>query len=254
MKTLKTIAVSVAAGIAVAAAGYAAGRFFAPRKVIAAPSVETVRTVTAASDAETKLALAKALSELEALRAEKAVLEGRLADLQAAAQTPQAEPPRRQTRAERMEELKRTDPKRYEEMQARRQEFRQRMADALNQRDDFLGAIDLSLLTPEQQETHRRFTEAVAQQRALMEQMEAAAESGQPPSEETRELIRSTFDTVRELQTAERDALLDAVALSMGLQTEEEAAIFRETVNAVYDSTGMMPSVRMGPPPPPEGR
>ena len=144
-------------------------------------------------------------------------------------------------------------------MQARRQEFRTRMAEALATRDDFLGSIDLSLLTEEQQETHRRFTEALAAQQEAMARMDAAMESGVEPTEEERQQMREAFRNVRNLQNAERDALLGAVATSMGLQAGEEADSFVEVVKSVYDSTGMMPAVRMGPggggnPPPPPGR
>ena len=133
-----------------------------------------------------------------------------------------------------MEELKRTDPKRYEEMQARRQEFRTRMAEALATRDDFLGSIDLSLLTEEQRETHRRFTEALAAQQEAMARMDAAMESGVEPTEEERQQMREAFRNVRDLQNAERDALLGAVATSMGLQAGEEADSFVEVVKSVY--------------------
>lgn len=259
MKTLPKIGIGFVAAAALVAAGYGAGRFFAPNEIVAAPtagaSAPTVRLAGGGADA---LALAKALSEVEALRAEKTALQEQLAALQAEEAQPQAEEaqPRRLSRRERMEELKRTDPKRYEEMQARQQEFRQRMAEALAQRDDFLGNIDLSLLTPEQQETHRRFTEALAAQRQLMARMEAAANEGTELSEEERRQVGETFRAVRELQDAERDALLGAVAVSMGLQDGEEADSFVEVVRSVYDATGMMPPVRMGPPAgqPPPGR
>ena len=258
MKRVYTgLAVAVGA-VALVAAGYGAGRFFAPGKVVAAPTVETVRTIRVEGDGEQALALSKALSEAEALRAERDALRAQLAEAQAQPEAAEAteEAPRRLSPRERMEELKRTDPKRYEEMQARQQEFRQRMAEALAQRDDFLGNIDLSLLTPEQQETHRRFTEALAAQRQLMARMEAAANEGAELSEEERRQVGETFRAVRELQDAERDALLGAVAVSMGLQDGEEADSFVEVVRSVYDATGMMPPVRMGPPAgqPPPGR
>ena len=260
MKRVYTGSAVAVGAVALVAAGYGAGWFFAPGKVVAAPTVETVRTIRVEGDGEQALALSKALSEAEALRAERDALRAQLAEAQAqpeAAETAE-EAPRRLSARERMEELKRTDPKRYEEMQARRQEFRTRMAEALATRDDFLGSIDLSLLTEEQRETHRRFTEALAAQQEAMARMDAAMESGVEPTEEERQQMREAFRNVRDLQNAERDALLGAVATSMGLQAGEEADSFVEVVKSVYDSTGMMPAVRMGPggggnPPPPPG-
>ncbi len=260
MKTLlKPLAALLAAAI-LAGGGYALGRFFAPRTYTAATVTETVYAGTGADAAERALLR----SERDALRAENAALQERLDALlaeqaqAAAAPAPQAAPARRMSRRERLEQLKREDPERYAEMEKRRREFQENMRQALDRRDDFLGAIDLSLLTPEQQEMHAQFVDALAAQQAAIDALNARMEAGEAPTEEERRAMREAMRQVRGLQDAERDALLSAVAVSMGLSEGEETEAFIGVVKEVYDSTGMMPPLRMGPPgggqpPPPPG-
>ena len=261
MKTLlKPLAALLLAAL-LAGGGYALGRFFAPRTYTATPTHDTVVYSTCAPDAADRALLR---SERDALRAEKAALQERLDALlaeqaqAAAAPAPQAAPARRMSRRERLEQLKREDPERYAEMEKRRREFQENMRQALDRRDDFLGAIDLSLLTPEQQEMHARFVDALAAQQAAIDTLNARAEAGEAPTEEARRAMREAMRQVRGLQGAERDALLSAVAVSMGLSEGEETEAFIGVVKEVYDSTGMMPPLRMGPPgggqpPPPPG-
>lgn len=261
MKTLlKPLAALLLAAL-LAGGGYALGRFFAPRTYTATPTHDTVVYSTCAPDAADRALLR---SERDALRAEKAALQERLDALlaeqaqAAAAPAPQAAPARRMSRRERLEQLKREDPERYAEMEKRRREFQENMRQALDRRDDFLGAIDLSLLTPEQQEMHARFVDALAAQQAAIDTLNARAEAGEAPTEEERRAMREAMRQVRGLQGAERDALLSAVAVSMGLSEGEETEAFIGVVKEVYDSTGMMPPLRMGPPgggqpPPPPG-
>ena len=252
MKPLHALALVPVAAAALVAAGYAAGRLTAPSEVIAAPLGETYRALRAeASPADAK-ALADALAAVEALRAERDGLQGQIAALgprDAAPGQPEQSPPRK-TRREAMEEIRRADPERYERIQTRQREFRERMAEALTQRDAFLGSINPDFLTPEQQETHRRFTEALAAQQEALARIQELEANGGEVSEADRRAVGEAFRAVRELEDAERDALLGAVATSMGLRAGEEADSFVEVVRSIYDSTGTMPAVRMGPPPP----
>ena len=262
MKTLlKPLAALLLAAL-LAGGGYALGRFFAPRTYTATPTQETVVYSTCAPDAADRALLR---SERDALRAEKAALQERL-DALLAEQAQAAEAPAQQAEArprpmgprERLEQLKQEDPERYAEMEKRRQEARENIRQALDRRDSFLGAIDLSLLTPEQQEMHARFVDALAAQQAAIDTLNARAEAGEAPTEEERRAMREAMRQVRGLQDAERDALLSAVAVSMGLEGGEETEAFIGVVKEVYDSTGMMPPLRMGPPgggqpPPPPG-
>ena len=253
MKKPSLIVVAVVVAALLAGGGYATGRLLAPRTYTA--EIVT-KTVYEASDAPADLGPLQA--ENAALKTQLDNLKDELAKLQAAAEAPAPEsaaeePPRRMTRQERMEQLKRENPERYAEMERRRQEeaFQTR-------REDFFANLDLELLTPTQQEMHFQYTEALAQQQAAIDRMRELAESGEEPTEEDRAAIRDSFRLVRGLQGAERDALLSAVATSMGLQAGEETETFVGVIKEVYDFTGMMPPAPMAPagrannqPPPP---
>ncbi len=248
MKTSFVLIAALVLAVALAGGGYAAGRFFAPRTYTAAVTERTVY----ADDGDD--------ADLAALQAENAALKARLEGLgkelaalraQAEAEPEPApaaeEPPRRMTRQERMEQLKRENPERYAEMERRRQEFQANMEAFQLRREDFFANLDLGLMTPEQQEMHFQYTEALAQQQAAIDRMRALAESGEEATAEDRAAIRESFRLVRGLQGAERDALLSAVAVSMGLQSGEETEAFVNVVKEVYDFTGMMPPAPMAP-------
>lgn len=238
MEKPSLIVVAVLLAALLAGGGYATGRLLAPRSYTA----ETVtKTVYQGDGAPADLAPLQA--ENAALKTQLDNLRAELAKLQAAAEAPAPEPaaeepPRRMTRQERMEQLKRENPERYAEMERRRQEFQTR-------RDDFFANIDLELLTPTQQEMHFQYTEALAKQQAAIDRMRALAESGEEATEEDRAAIRESFRLVRGLQGAERDALLSAVATSMGLQAGEETEAFVGVIKEVYDFTGSMPPAQM---------
>lgn len=257
MKKSYLIGFAVVLAVLLAGGGYAIGRFLTPRTYTA----ETVtKTVYEASDAPADLGPLQA--ENAALKTQLDNLKDELAKLQAAAEAPAPEsaaeePPRRMTRQERMEQLKRENPERYAEMERRRQD-QANMEAFQTRREDFFANLDLELLTPEQQEMHFQYTEALAQQQAAIDRMRELAESGEEPTDEDRAAIRDSFRLVRGLQGAERDALLSAVATSMGLQAGEETETFVGVIKEVYDFTGMMPPAPMAPagrannqPPPP---
>ncbi len=247
-------------------AGFAAGFFTAPRTTVAPVPTATVKTKTVVRENTSALTLVK--SELEALKAERETLRQQLAELSAAADKPKAEvveaapqpqEERRLSPRERMEELKKNDPERYAQMQEQRAQWQQRMEEARVARDDFLGSIDLTLMTEEQQETHHRYMEALAQQEALQARMREKMEAGEPPTDEERATMRESFMAMRDLREQERTALLGAVGTSMGLPTEDVEG-FTQLIQEVYDVTsrnGMMRPPRDvgpgpgGPPPPP---
>ena len=258
MKKPSLIVVAVVVAALLAGGGYATGRLLAPHTYTAETVTKTVYQGDGAS-----ADLAPLQAENAALKTQLDNLRAELAKLQAAAEAPAPEPaaeepPRRMTRQERMEQLKRENPERYAEMERRPQEFQANMEAFQTRREDFFANLDLELLTPEQQEMHFQYTEALAQQQAAIDRMRELAESGEEPTEEDRAAIRDSFRLVRGLQGAERDALLSAVATSMGLQPGEETEAFVGVIKEVYDFTGMMPPAPMAPagrannqPPPP---
>lgn len=245
MEKPSLIVVAVLLAALLAGGGYATGRLLAPRTY----TIET-RNKTIYQDNGAPADLAPLQAENAALKTQLDNLRAELAKLQAAAEAPAPEPaaeepPRRMTRQERMEQLKRENPERYAEMERRRQEFQARMEEFQTRRDDFFANIDLELLTPTQQEMHFQYTEALAKQQAAIDRMRALAESGEEATEEDRTAIRESFRLVRGLQGAERDALLSAVATSMGLQAGEETEAFVGVIKEVYDFTGSMPPAQM---------
>ena len=245
MEKPSLIIVAVVLAALFAGGGYFTGRLLAPRSYTAETVTKTVYQGDGASADLAPLQAENAAlkTQLDNLRAELAKLQ---AAAEAAAPEPAAEePPRRMTRQERMEQLKRENPERYAEMERRRQEFQARMEEFQTRRDDFFANIDLELLTPTQQEMHFQYTEALAKQQAAIDRMRALAESGEEATEEDRAAIRESFRLVRGLQGAERDALLSAVATSMGLQAGEETDTFINVIKEVYDFTGSMPPAQM---------
>lgn len=248
MNTTAKVATAGVAVVALMAGSYAAGRFFAPQQVVAeeaAPVAQRLAVVPSNGDA---LALSKALSEVEALKVEKAALQKALADAQAAgeeATKAAVEPPKRLSMRERMEELKKQDPERYRQMEERRAQFQQALQNAREKRDDFLGSVDLALFTPEERLVHEQFTAALAKQAEMEERMRAFFESGEMPSEEQRAEMRETQHTLRDLREAERSALLGAVATSMGL-SESDSADFAQLMTEIYDATSNGMRMRPG--------
>ncbi len=254
------------------AAGYALKNYLHPQPTPEAPAPlePVVETVTITNTADT-LALSRANTQIAELTAERDALRTQLeaarlaakeAEAALAAQpTPAPAEPEEEPRlspAERMERLRQEDPERYAEVQRRREQFHQQMMQARENRDNFLNDVDLSLMTPEQQEVHLAYTEALARQNELAELMRAKFESGEPFTEEERAAMFENRDTVRQLQRQERTALLNAVGTSMGF-TAEESEDFAALIEEVYSATqgnGMRRPPRGGndmPPPPPPG-
>lgn len=243
---------SGAAVILLMAGSFATGRLFVPAPAAAldlqgrAEAAPRAECVTVSADA---LKLAQVLSEVDALKAEKAALQQTLAALEAAQaraeEVKAQEPPPRRSMRERMEELKQRDPDRYRELEERRAQMHQAMQEARERRDDFLGNIDLSLFTPEQRDIHERFTAALAKQAEMEALMHGAMERGEMLSDEQRAAMRETFQRVNQLREEERGALLGAVATSMGL-SETETADFTQLLSEIYEVTGMGARMRPG--------
>lgn len=243
---------------ALAAGGFALGWFSRAlqREALAEPAPaepSAAPLVRSANDSETMLALSRANSEVAALKAEKARLEQALQAKEAAAAAaeaaiaavqPQQEPPRQRSRREVLEEMKEKDPERYQKMVADRARFMQERREAQANQQDFLSSIDLSLLSEQEQLVHAQFMAAVQQQAALMEKQAERFDSGAEPTEEERQEIWETMRTVNELRDVERQALLGAVATSMGL-SESDSADFTQLLTEIYDATS---GGRMRPP------
>lgn len=248
MNTTAKVATAGVAVVALMAGSYAAGRFFAPQQVVSEEAAPVSQPVVAIAGNGDALALSKALSEVEALKVEKAALQKALAEAQAAGEQvakAAVEPPKRLSMRERMEELKKQDPERYRQMEERRAQFQQALQDAREKRDDFLGSVDLALFTPEERLVHEQFTAALAKQAEMEERLRVLFESGEMPTEEQRAEMHEAQHTLRDLREAERSALLGAVATSMGL-SESDSADFAQLMTEIYDATSNGMRMRPG--------
>ncbi len=230
------------------AIGYAAGY------LLSEPIVEVVSTAPESQtilvrDGSDSLALAKAQSEIAALKAELAALrkslEAQPAEAEALPDVVAREEAPKSWR-ERMEEMKQKDPERFQAMEERRKHFQQVMKERQVERANFLDSIDLELLSEEGREVHLAYSNALARQAELSELMQASMEAGERPSKELMDALSEVRQTLRETVSSERVALMDAVATSMGLEGAD-AIDFRKLVDEVYSATSM----RHGPPMPP---
>lgn len=147
----------------------------------------------------------------------------------------------------RMEELKKTDPKRYEEMMARRNEFQQNMQNAFSQRAATLLDRDTSKMSQEELAQYQNMLNLMNTTWKLSEQMTSSDLS----SEERRELwqtMRETTDELRPLLDNERNQRFTELALSSGY-SESEAATFTQYINDTISATSL-PGGRGGGGPP----
>lgn len=242
----------------IAGAAYAIGRVTVTPKVEVIPQATATQTVKV-RDASDATALTKALSEIEALKAENMRLKKSQEERQAAAQSGDAaarpeevvQPPRRMTWRERMEELKEKDPERYAQEVERRENFVKMIEQRRTERLNFLDSIDTSLLSSEAQQVHERFATAIERQGELQNEFMALMESGEPPSEELRNEMHTVMSEIRETREAERVALLNAIGTSMGLDSND-LSDFTELVTEVFNATSnhMRPMPPRNAPPP----
>ncbi len=139
-------------------------------------------------------------------------------------------------RGARLEEIKQTDPKRYEEIQARRQEARQMMQRSIaEQATYFLDRNKAAMDEPERAE-YDRLLGLLDETWRLAEQMQSDV-----PGEDRHTLMRTLHDNMQELtplMETERDRAFYQIGLDFGY-TESEAQEFTDYLNGVIDVTSM---------------
>jgi hypothetical protein len=207
----------------------------------------TVRSTPAASDND---------AELEAYRTENQTLRAQLneqnAPLATGSQT-NLPPGNRMDRGRRgrwqeeeMENLKKTDPKRYQEIETQRTAFRERIKSDTQDKQSFLSSIDVSRWPADMQENHARIV-------ALYDKMaEAIAQSGEGGSVD-REAQRQLFTQWREtgeLLNSEQDMLLRDTAQQLGFSggDADQFVDYIKTIHNVTSPRGFFPGRGMGPP------
>lgn len=187
----------------------------------------------------------------EALRKRVAELEKALAErdaeraLQPTGQPQEAAPDegdgrsRRQSWDTYMERMRTEEPERYAEMQRRREEFRQSMDQRQRERADFLDAVDVAGMSPEQRAQHNQLLETAARANELMAQMMQSGRRQGEEGEALRREIGETMATLGQLYDAERHYLLEATAKAAGY-TGNDVQAFSDHIQNIINNTTMM--------------
>ena len=138
---------------------------------------------------------------------------------------------------ERVEKFKRERPDEFAALQRRRESIRAARKAAAADRQDFLDSIDVSYLTEEQRKTHVAYADALAARQEARERMAAARRTGAAISDEDRAQLQAAERVIREQGEAERAALFEAAARSVGVEGAEDLKRFRETISAIFEVT-----------------
>ena len=138
---------------------------------------------------------------------------------------------------ERLERFRRERPDEFAALQRRRESIRAARQTAADNRQNFLDSIDLSFLTEEQRKTHVAYADALAARRAARERMAAARRTGAAVSDADRAQLEAAERVIREQGEAERAALFEAAARSVGVEGDEDVGRFRETILSIFEAT-----------------
>lgn len=141
-----------------------------------------------------------------------------------------------------IEELKQADPKRYEEIQARRQEARQKTQQSIAEQATYYLDRDTKGMDKDERAEYDRLLGLLDETWRLAEQMQSDV-----PGEDRRTLMRTLRDNMQELtplMETERDRAFYEIGLGFGY-TANEAQEFTDYLNGVIDVTSMS-SLREG--------
>ena len=138
---------------------------------------------------------------------------------------------------ERMEKFKRERPDEFAALQRRRESIRAARKAAADNRQEFLDSIDVTYLTEEQRKTHVAYANALAARQEARERMAAARRTGAAVSDADRAQLQAAERVIREQGEAERAALFEAAARSVGIERAEDVKSFRETILSIFEAT-----------------
>lgn len=159
--------------------------------------------------------------------------------------SPGPERPRRRN-SDWMENLRATDPQRYEEMQQRRREMQQYLQNAWVQTTNYFTNRDTSKMTDPEVEEFNMMVALLGETRALSQQLQ----SGLPPDarREVVSAVRSNMLVLAPLLDNERNREFYDLAVAMG-QIEADAAAFVGYVNQITSNTSLrtiLPGIMRG--------
>ncbi|MBU1692718.1 MAG: hypothetical protein KKC51_02020 [Verrucomicrobia bacterium] len=188
-------------------------------------------------------ALRDRVRELEAALAEKDRV---IWDLQVkATNRPPDEARRPRDQRNWMEELRQSDPARYEEIQKRREERQQQISDQFAQKAAYFLKRDTSKMAEAERESYSQMLQLLDETWRMAEQLRV-----EMPREERRALSESLhekMDVLNPLLQQERTRTFMEAGLEVGY-SDEEAAQFAEYLNTVIDLTSPRGMFRGGPP------
>ncbi len=197
-------------------------------------------------------------ADLNRLRARIKELERQLADATGKAAEPEEEtpvktedrpqnpflrngPPRMPTAAEmraNMEELREKDPARYTQMTNRFARHQQDRLQRVNKRLEILASVDTSRFNEKELQTHEALQDAIARREELRQMINPQNEDvTEEQRHATFEELRQLDETMRQLETQERNTLLNKASQSFGVSAAN-AKELTETIKAIYDATG----------------
>lgn len=135
-----------------------------------------------------------------------------------------------------LENLRATDPQRYEEMQKRRAEALQRVQNAWDQSADYFMNRDVSRMSEQELDEYSRMITLLNETRALTSQLQ----TGVPPEQrrEVMSTLHSNMMALVPLLDSERNKEYYDLALAMG-QSEAQAAALVGYINQIGSNTSV---------------
>ena len=150
-------------------------------------------------------------------------------------------PPRMPTAAEmraNMEELREKDPERYAQMTNRFARMQEHRLQRANDRLEILASVDTSRFNEKELQTHKALQDAIVRREELRQMINPQNEDvTEEQRRATFEELRQIDETMRQLETRERNTLLNKAARSFGVSAAN-AKELTDTIKAIYDVTG----------------
>lgn len=193
-------------------------------------SVTATNTVVTPVDDSAIVALQTELFDVKQLLAQK---EEQLAKIEADKKRRDDERRNRgEEMRERMERMREEEPERYAEMEKRREDARNRVVQAVNDRSLFLANLDTQDMSEDERQVHEELMTRIGVTQAMIDKIVAQGR----PSREDHEILRDNYRVISDLYEVERDYVLRQVGAGMGYEGEETTE-FSEYIQDIFDLT-----------------
>jgi hypothetical protein len=237
-----------------AEASQTAGAAAASALPVARPTPPAAATATPRlapeGNAESAPLLAVKDNQIEALQGQLAASQAKLAEAEqriaAARDRGDRGPPGGRARFDaRMEELRQTDPARYQAMQEQRARMREQMTNSLAKQSALVMNLDVEQMTEDQRANHDRLVQVLEENWKCMDILNTQPESEQAAV--ARQTLRDNRFEMRDLLASERQASLMQMARSIGYS--ENPQEFADAVSQIVDLTSPENYLRRNRPP-----